>query len=160
MERIILGLLSIYRRSLRFMKYKLCGVQISAIILIGVFFVAGLLHKLVPNNSACFSIVPLTAFSLFLLFHMEVEDKGVSFISKKACTTPKELFKQFTHISFLYGASYFSLSTSSLMVALIASVNTEWVNMVYDYFIYIFIATSFLFSFLFFAYHIYANPTG
>ncbi len=108
-----------------------------------------------------FRIAFIFLFCYFLLFWLDADCPIIKLKTKKSCTTPREVFKSMTHFSFIYGLFFFSVQILILIecIALLMFNTFLGANFLVNFRnSWLFIV--FLFSFMYFCYHIYINPNN
>jgi len=133
----------------------------SGIIVMSFFFAGVILFSLGFQflGALAVKMAVILLFCFLLLFWLDADSPLIKFKTKKSCTTPRELFKKMTHFSFIYGLLFFSVQILYLIECItfllfktllgidyLLDVRNSWLFVV------------FLFSFMYFCYHVYINP--
>ena len=97
---------------------------------------------------------------LTLIFRFDIKNRFICRITKGRIITPKELFKEFSHMSYLYGL-LFSVENGLLFKAIFLLLG-ECVGIVYVSVnvIILCIISMFAYNFLYFLYHIYISNSN
>lgn len=166
MEQIIMFIFNTYSSFVRFLKRKKYrDIQNSAYVVVAAFFLMAALSKLFPAFAQVF--VHGFAFivvSILLLFTLEREYKHIKFITKGKSNTARQILKEFSHLSFIYCLFLFSLIVSCwvffLRLIICIAFSIEFAANLFSDFLITFVIIAFCFSFLYFCYHIYYNPSS
>lgn len=167
MKKTIISLFNFYKKLMSFLTHRHPdGTQNSFIIVIALMLAPGILHKIFPStpqwiDGLCWSLI-----CILLSFFMPISKSDViSFITHKKSNTPKELFKQFSHISFVFFLLLFSCNVVAWLLFIWFFICTIFeLNTFLDIFnskiiISTFIIVAFIVCFFYFCYHIYINPS-
>ena len=96
------------------------------------------------------------AFCMISMVRFDVPDKYISKLTKDECSTPRELFRKLSHISYAYGLFMFSLE-SCVFVEIFIFLIAEMMGvepMLVDIKV-LWICCMFVYTFFYFAYHIF-----
>ena len=160
MKWVVVKIIQTFNKMYDWLKQKdRLGNQRSASILMVTFFAFGVV-AFFKKNSEVTKVVAylfvLLLFAMISIFRFDVSDNIISKLTKDACSTPRELLKKLSHISYAYGLFWFSLETC-FFVEIFIFLITEMINnkpSVVDIMV-LWICCMFVYTFFYFAYHIY-----
>lgn len=165
MKQVITFVFHIYSSIVRFLKRKqFFDLQNSALIIIGIILAEAILYHFFPQlGTILVTGFVVVFYSMVILFSPERDATFIKLITKNSCSTPLELFSQFTHTAFLYGLVIFAGAITFWIYYIYISIcigagSPFYLNLI-AYSPIVFVIAGFSFSFLFFCYHIYYNPS-
>lgn len=159
MIELVNKLIKLYCKIHRWLCQKsIFQIQRSAwIILISFVFGGGILHFCSNKNiqNTIVSLVVILMFSILLFFDFDTEDKKIKKLTKNKYRTPRELMKQLSHGSYVYGLIVFIKEPVLFLTVIIWYIASalEITNISIKIFEEIWIASLFVFSFFYFGYH-------
>lgn len=160
MKKTVVKIMQTFNKIYNWLKQKdRLGNQHSATILMVAFFASGIIIYFCNNPKVikiiCYSFMILL-FGMISIFRFDVSDKIISKITRDKCSTPREILKNMSHISYVYGLFWFSLE-SCLFIEIFLVLFT---GLVFDEtrvggVTELWIISMFIYTFFYFAYHIY-----
>ena len=166
MKKTIVVLFNIYKNIISFLTRKnRFGEQYSFIIFCILMLISILLYEVFKDIPLWVVGFPVLIISIMMSFFMPICDsKIIRFITHKKMNTPKELFHQFSHVSFIFFLIFFTFDLISWLifigtfVCMLFNINIKlYFN--FNVFAYVFIIIAFIMCVLYFCYHIYINPS-
>lgn len=160
MKWVVIKIMQTFNKMYGWLKQKdRLGNQRSATILMVAFFAFGVVAYFVKNPEVTKVIAYLFVLLLFTMisfFRFDVSDKTIGKLTKDTCSTPRELLKKLSHISYAYGLFWFSLETC-FFVEIFIFLITEMINNEPSFvnIMVLWICCMFVYTFFYFAYHIY-----
>lgn len=161
-KKIFLKLVSFYSKTSAFLMHKnrttLTNIGTILVILLLIFGLVSYLQISVLQSfvAGIFCIILLGTITFRWI---DGESKFIAFFTKGAANTPHKLFREMGHFSFLYGLFIFSFQIWYLILTMSLLIFKTFLR--FEYLLNLkssWFTIMFVFSFLYFAYHIYVNP--